>query len=215
MRVAKGLWKERHRGRQRVPRHFDKSLRLRLVNVNEGIVVPVLERRAIDEDSQLFDPDDWIGRSQDVITDAIAAVANEHPLPGVFPESGIQSLIQFGSSLWEEACVLGQDGHNPVRYDQAARRHLIAITSAESIQVDGEILGTIGSLDANKQRFKFSDRRGNHVTGAFSQRNLFAELREVTDRDQDAPFVRLLCRYTADAYGRRWASKTLRNLRLS
>jgi hypothetical protein len=186
-----------------VPRHFDRSLRLRLVKVDEGSVVPVLERRAVDEGSQLFDPDDWIGQSQGVITEAVAAVANEQSLPDIFPESGIQSLIQFGSSLWEEeVCFLGQNGHDLVRYDQAARRHLIAITSSESIQVDGEILGTIGSLDANKQRFEFSDRRGNHVGGAFSQRNLFAELREVTDRDQDAPFVRLLCRYTADAYGR-------------
>lgn len=203
VRVAKGLWKKSHSGRQRVPRFFDKSLRLRLVDVNEGSVVPVLERRATDEDSKLFDPDDWIGQSQSVITDAIAAVANGQSLPTNFPESGVQSLVQFGSSLWdEEVCLLGQNGHPPVRYDQAARRHLIAITSSESIQVDGEILGTIGSLDANKQKFEFSDRYGNHVSGAFSQRNLFSEFRDVTDRDQDAPYVRLLCRYTADAFGR-------------
>jgi hypothetical protein len=204
IRVAKGLWKKGHSGRQRVPRFFDKSLRLRLVDVNEGSVIPVLERRDDGENGTLFDPDDWVGKSQTVITDALAAVVNGDSLPEDFPESGVQSLVQFGSSLWdEEVCLLvTQNDHIPVRYDQAARRHLIAITSSESIQVDGEILGTIGSLDANKQKFEFSDRHGSHVNGAFSQRNLFTDFREVTDRDQDAPFIRLLCRYTADAYGR-------------
>ena len=173
------------------------------MKVDEGSVVPVFERRTVDEDSKLFDPDDWVGQSQEVISDAIAAVANEESLPEEFPASGVQSLVQFGSSLWdEEVCFLGKRGRGPVRYDQAARRHLISITSSESIQVDGEILGTIGSLDANKQKFEFADRRGNHVSGSFSQRNLFADFRDVTDRDEDAPFVRLLCRYTADAYGR-------------
>jgi hypothetical protein len=203
VQVARGLWMEANPGRQRAPRHFDESLRLRLVDVSEGSVVPVLERHEMAEETQLFDPEDWIGQSQGVITEAIAAVANEQPLPEVFPESGVSSLIQFGSSLLdEEICRFGSSDAAGVRYDQAARRHLIALTSSESIQIDGELLGSIGALDANKQTFDFTDRIGGHVAGAFSRRSLIGEFRSVIDRDPDAPFVRVSCRYTTDEYGR-------------
>ena len=191
-----------HPGRQRAPRHFDDSLRLRLVDVRDGSVIPVLERHHVAEEAQLFDPDDWLGKSQAVIAEAISAVANEQPLPEAFPEVGVSDLVQFGSSLWEEeACRFHRNGDGQVRYNQAARRHLIALTASESIQVDGEILGRVGAIDANRQTFEFADRQGRHVSGSFSRRSLIADLRAVTDCDSDAPFVRLACRYTTDEYG--------------
>lgn len=201
--VARGLWMKDHPGRQRAPRHFDEGLRLRLVDVEEGSVMPVLERHHVAEEGKLFDPDDWAGRSQHVITDAISAIASEKPLPEAFPQAVVPNLVQFGSSLQEdEACRFGNNGNGQVRYDQAARRHLIALTASESIQRDGELLGRIGAINANKQTFDFADRRGSHVSGSFSRRNLIVDLRAVTDRDPDAPFVRLSCRYTTDEYGR-------------
>lgn len=202
VQVARGLWMDANPGRQRAPRHFDESLRLRLVDVDEGSVVPVLERHEMAEETKLFDPDDWIGKSQGVITEAMAAVASEQPLPEIFPESGVSSLVLFGSSLLdEEMCRFGDGNGGGVRYDQAARRHLIALTSSESIQIDGELLGRIGALDANKQTFDFTDRNGGHVAGAFSRRSLIGEFRTVIDRDPDAPFVRISCRYTTDEFG--------------
>jgi len=155
------------------------------------------------EETNLFDPDDWLGKSQEVIAEAIASVANEQPLPEIFPDTGVSSLVKFGSSLLdEEICRFGDDGPGAVRYDQAARRHLIALTSSESIQIDGELLGRVGALNANKQTFDFTDRSGNHVAGAFSRRSLISEFRGVIDRDSDAPFLRLFCRYTSDEFGR-------------
>lgn len=201
IKVARELWMLDHPGRQRAPKGFDEGLRLSIIAVDRGSVAPVLERRDT-SDGRLFDPDSWVQRSQQTVADAIAAIVDEQPLPTSFPAHATPSLVQFGAGFREdERCVLVRGQGPPVTYTQRARRHLVRIASPEDIRIDGTLIGRLGAFHANKQQFEFSDRSGARVTGAFTQAGLFPELKELTDRDADAAFVKLTCTYSTDVAG--------------
>ena len=201
IKVARELWMLDHPGRQRAPKGFDEGLRLSIIAVDRGSVAPVLERRDT-SDGRLFDPDGWVLRSQQTVVDAIAAIVAKQPLPTSFPAHATPSLVQFGAGFREdERCVLTRGQGDPVTYTQRARRHLVRIASPEDIRIDGTLIGRLGAFHANKQQFEFADRSGARVTGAFTQAGLFPELKELTDRDADAAFVKLTCTYSTDIGG--------------
>ena len=201
IKVARELWMDEHPTRKRAPKGFDEHLRLRLTAVETGSVGPVLQRREA-EGGQLFDPDDWPERAQQTIADAFATIVEEQPLPPSFPAAATPSLVQFGSGFrLDEVCQVSRPNGAEVTYTQADRRHLVQIASAADIKIDGRLVGRIGALDANRQTFEFSDRFGNRADGSFRQIGLIAELRQFTDRDPVATFVRLTCRYSTDDAG--------------
>jgi len=202
VQVARGLWMSEHPQRKRAPKRFDESLRLLLTAVEDGSVAPVLQRRESVSSARLFDPDRWIDKSQRTIADTIAAVVAKQPLPGDFPMAATSSLVQFGSALQaDETCLLFRDGETEVQYTQSARRHLVAITSSEDIKIQGDLVGRISAFDANRQTFEFVDRLGHRVDGRFEQLSLLYAMKQATDRDPVAPFVRLSCRYSTDTQG--------------
>jgi hypothetical protein len=79
---------------------------------------------------------------------------------------------------------------------------LVTIVSAEDIKIQGQLVGRVSAIDANRQTFEFVDREGRRVDGRFEQLGLLYVMRDAIDRDPRAPFVRLSCRYSADAQGR-------------
>ena len=198
--VARGLWKDENPARVRAPRNFKNSLRLRLVAVEPGCVIPVLEREQRGgEPGQLFTtPDVWIERSAHAIADAIAAVG-EGRVPPDFPKDALDGLESFGSGLREdEEVVMDRNGAGDVVYSQRVRHSLISLRHEHVVEISGELIGRLSEIDADKQGFQFTDRSGVKVPGTFSRRGLFTSIKGATDRTQEAPFVRLTCTYLTD-----------------
>jgi hypothetical protein len=203
VQVARGLWKKSNPNRQRAPKRFDEGLRLRLVGVERGCVVPVLQPRHPSEVGTLFKPETWIDMSQEVIAATIAAVVDGSRIPQDFPSHAIPTLVQFGSSLQAgEACIVKSRNQPSVTYTQEARRHLVNLTSRGGIEVEGDLIGRIGALNMNKQTFQFWQLGGPRVEGRLSRLDLLEDIKEAMDRDPVAAFVRLRCQYTTDAQGR-------------
>jgi hypothetical protein len=203
VQVARGIWKEENPDRERAPKRFDEGLRLRLVGVERGCVVTVLEPRKSLADGMLFQPDTWIDRAQERITDALAAVVDGNPIPADFPGSAIGSLVQFGSGLAaDEACIVRGRNRTSVAYTQAARRHLVDLTSPEGIEVDGDLVGRIGELNMDKLTFEFTQLHGPRVEGRLARMELLGEVKSALGREPIAPFVRIRCQFTTDAHGR-------------
>lgn len=199
IKVARELWRKENPHRTRAPKGFDEQLRLRLTTVTEGCVTPVFLRGQGDAD-RLFDPDGWMHRAQSSIAEALSAIVGEQPLPSAFPTEARHTLVQFGSSLRpDELCRIVDPSGTDVAYTQAARHHLVGIVASSEVTMDGTLVGRIGELDANRRTFRFSDRSGRRVEGSFRQTGLIAELRQFTERDAVATFVRLTCRYSTDA----------------
>lgn len=198
--VARGLWLRDNPDRQRAPRRFSEGLRLRLTAIEAGCVVPVLA--PVERADQLF-PDGLLERSTSTITDAIAAVVQGDRLPTTFPESATSSLVQLGSALHaDEHYILERPGASDIiRYTQASRRHLLTITAEDTITLDGELIGRIYEVHANRQTFQFTERLGTSVEGSFDRSELFTDIRGFTQPDRNATYVRLLARYSRDREG--------------
>lgn len=86
--VARGLYKQRHATRQRVPRGFASSFSLRLSDIQAGSVVPILER-ATNETDTLFDEDSGIFDE--------ARILIQDTLPGVLEDK--HSVAQQAPAL--------------------------------------------------------------------------------------------------------------------
>lgn len=201
IRVARELWLTDNRSRVRAPKGFDERLRLRLTAVERGCVAPVLALQNPADDA-LFSEAELLERSQQAIADALAAVVAEEPLPASFPPAAASWLVPFGSGLRaDESCVLERPSGSDVVYTQEGRRHLVRIVSAEDIKIDGQLVGRVGAVDANRQAFDFTGRAGSRIEGSFEQTGMFRELREHTERDAVAPYVRISCRYSTNDAG--------------
>lgn len=204
IRVATGIWKNENPNRERAPRGFKEDLRLQISSVEGGSVIPVLEPRSVEREDEMF-PESWIERSQDVIAGAAEAATNGQPLPETFPADAIPFLLRFGKSFRsDEKCFLSNGQPDRVAYDQSARRHLVRLVQgngASEIEVEGELIGTISAINADENTFGFRDRLAGNIEGQFEDQALFAEIKARTEPDDDAPFVRLECRYLSGQEG--------------
>lgn len=199
--VARGLWKDANPDRERAPRGFDEGLRLRLTNVREGSVVPVLERAGTHE-SQLFDPDEWISTSAMTVAETLEAVAGGAAVPPDFPAGARGALVTFGAGLKaDEECLLRKNG-GEVSYTQAVRRRLVALIAPGEVSIEGAVVGVITGFETDRHEFFFTERSGPHVIGQYAKPSLFDDLRKVAAPERAAPLVKLECSYTLDESGR-------------
>ena len=191
--VARSLWRTDHPNRLRLPRGFAARLQLRLVRVDEGSVVPVMNRPGIqDETPALFDENVSIfERSKNLIDDTFAAIVADRELPPELPEEVVPEFLRFGSSLREnEQIEFARNGLQTV-YDRAARKRFLLRTATEKFSVEGIELGRVTQLDADSQEFSLTDLHGHVIRGRYSNSSLTPDFRKVLDSRNLAEVVRL------------------------
>ncbi|MFJ5707947.1 hypothetical protein [Streptomyces sp. NPDC093105] len=190
--VARGLYKQRHASRQRVPRGFASSFSLRLSDIRLGSVIPVLERRTVDTDALFDDRDAGIfEEARIVIEDALRSIQAGSGIPRTFPPHALREFSRFGRSLRDDEFIEFESGTpEAVIYSQSVRRQIHEQARLERFEIETLVSGQIVGVSADKGTFEFRLTRGERVvSGRFSSDDIVADLKQYLDRSTMAPTV--------------------------
>ena len=102
--TAKELWRTENRERQRLPRGFEESIRLKFYSIEPGSAVVPIKRVVMHDDSLLFEPPprvDEIDEAAQLIDETIAAVSEDQPIPDRMPKTVLPLLAALGENLRE------------------------------------------------------------------------------------------------------------------
>lgn len=146
---AKDEWKERHPGRQRVPKGFDASLTLDLTQIEEGSARPnlVWSREVAQATLPGFEDElaEIVEASYSDIVELFEGVAAGDDVPDLSAEK-LRALDKFGASLRvdEQIELTPTDGGNVVFLDVERRKRLLtSVRDTYSIRLTG--VGTLAS----------------------------------------------------------------------
>lgn len=190
--VARGLYKQRHASRQRVPRGFASSFSLRLSDIRRGSVIPVLERTAVDDDALFDDRDAGIfDEARMVIQDALRSIQEGSGIPRTFPPHALREFSRFGRSLRDDEIIEFDSGTpSAVIYSQPVRRQIQEQARLERFEIETLVSGQVVGVSADKGIFEFRLTRGDKVVpGRFSSDDIVADLKQYLDRSTMAPTV--------------------------
>ncbi|MGW1956720.1 hypothetical protein ACWCPI_28895 [Streptomyces sp. NPDC001920] len=190
--VARGLYKQRHASRQRVPRGFASSFSLRLSDIRRGSVIPVLERTAVDADALFDDRDAGIfEEARMIIQDALRSIQDGSGIPRTFPPHALREFSRFGRSLRDDELIEFDSGtSNAVIYSQPVRRQIQEQARLERFEIETLVSGQVVGVSADKGIFEFRLTRGDKVVpGRFSSDDIVADLKQYLDLSTMAPTV--------------------------
>ncbi|MER7395477.1 hypothetical protein ABT381_08170 [Streptomyces sp. NPDC000151] len=190
--VARGIYKQRHASRQRVPRGFASSFSLRLSDIRVGSVIPVLERTQPDATS-LFD-DVGAGIFEEarmVIQNALRSIEAGKGIPRSFPPNALREFSRFGRSLQDNEFIEFDEGTpTSATYSQSLRRLIHEQARLDRFEIETKLSGQVTSVNAEKSTFDFRlTRSGRVISGRFSSDDLIGDLRQYLDRSTMAPTV--------------------------
>ncbi|MCX5170488.1 hypothetical protein OG616_21075 [Streptomyces antibioticus] len=190
--VARGLYKQRHATRQRVPRGFASSFSLRLSDIQRGSVIPVLERTVVDADALFDDRDAGIfEEARMVIQDALRSIQEGSGIPRNFPPHALREFSSFGRTLRDDEFIeFDSETPNAVIYSQSVRRKIHEQARLERFEIETLVLGQVTGVSADRGTFEFRLTRGERtILGRFSSDDIVADLRQYLDRSTMAPTV--------------------------
>lgn len=190
--VARGLYKQRHASRQRVPRGFSSSFSLRLSDIRRGSVIPVLERTATNNDG-LFDEEDAgiFDEARIIIQNALRSIQSGSGIPRNFPPQALREFSTFGRSLHDDEFIEFDSGTPDAAIYSQSIRHLIQEQARlERFEIETLVYGQVVGVSADKGIFDFRLTPSEKVIpGRFSSDDVVADLKPYLDPSTMAPTV--------------------------
>jgi hypothetical protein len=169
--TAKELWRSENRERQRLPKGFEESIRLKFYSIEAGSAVVPIKRVVSHDDSLLFEPPpraDEIDEAAQLIDETIAAVSEDRPVPERMPKAALPFLAALGENLREGETIKTR----AVRSSKAAEFTCETRTRVERLleavyEDRVEIVGEVRSADVDQRNFAIRDAAGAKVPAKF------------------------------------------------
>lgn len=215
--VARELFLKDHPDRKRVSKKFRESMVLKLVKVEEGSVVPVLERPLEDGLTLDVETNDYFTESFEAIASAMESLGRGGALSNEFPEESIPELLQLGKSFRDDEVLAFERGGSWVRYGKDSRRRLQRLAEVGAIEVEDSLLGQIRGLAAEpKPSFTF-EVAGDHriLAGEFDAAVFWDDLLRHLGKDDRAPLVSISAVVAQDSDGTPLSIKELQGIELA
>jgi hypothetical protein len=187
--VAHSLYLEQNPGRKRVPQGFAEAFDLRLMRVDQGSVVPVLERTTSESTAEGFT--EAYDNARDLVDETFRKIAESGQIPGKFPANALAALAQFGRSLRDdERIVLGRDEHRRAVVNQRVRERLGRLANLDTIEVEQILIGRITGLRSEPGHgfdltLVWPEKR--RIEGTFTDAVMFDLLEEFMGYSRHAP----------------------------
>lgn len=189
--AARQLYLDEHRGRRKVPNHFEDSFQLSLVHIEEGSLCPVLARALLVPVAvaglRTSDVDAYYERARHLVEDVVQAVDDGAPLPPISPQL-VDVFGRLGNSLTPEETLFLRVPQDPrkstapfsiERRDELLRR--VEDERWDHVELTGDIIA--------------ADRMSRSFTLMADGRRWPFRLTEETDEEN----FRALFDYTRDA----------------
>lgn len=173
--VARDIYLSENPGRLRIPKGFDASFELRMTGVTEGSAVPTIQRvrtdvlpRALPRGSgqvPMFGYEaDFFDAARDLVEKAIAAAAEDKPLPTALRRETLARFNAFGRTLDDDdVIVVAQPNQKAgARYDKAVRKKLL-LKAAATFEEKTEIVGLFRMADLDTNGFALRTPDGEKI----------------------------------------------------
>lgn len=167
--TAKDLWRQRNAARERLPKNFEESLRLKFYEVRPNCAtLPLCREFAANSQEAMFDQPDELDEAVTLVAEAINAANVDQPLPSAFPRRLIGLFSDYGKCLgpdeWIELTPRGWQ--TSVRYDAVSRQRLqryVNRTYDDYVDLTGVV--TMARVSKPKMAIELSD--GREIEAAF------------------------------------------------
>lgn len=106
--TAKELWRKNNPDRERIPKGFENSIRIKFYELCEGSTAVPLYREPEEQVSQMtfdFFPEDELEQAVEMLENSIELTQEDKPLPDDFPRNIIQLFENLGKSLGEKDSI--------------------------------------------------------------------------------------------------------------
>ncbi len=169
--TAKELWRGENRERQRLPKGFEDSIRLKFYSIEAGSAVVPIKRVVSHDESLLFEPPsrtDEIDEAAQLIDETIVALTEDRAVPDRMPKAALPLLAALGENLREGEAMRTR----AVRSSKAAEFTCETRTRVERL-LDAvyedrvEIVGEVRSADVDQRNFAIRDASGAKIPAKF------------------------------------------------
>lgn len=169
--TAKELWRTENRERQRLPKGFEDSIRLKFYSIEAGSTVIPIKRVVTHDDSLLSQPRpnvDEIDEAAQLIDETIAAVSEDRAIPDRMPKTVLPLLAALGENLREGEAIRTR----AVRSLHAAELTCATRTRVEHLldavyEDDVDVVGEVRSADVDQRNFAIRTSTGMKVPAKF------------------------------------------------
>lgn len=152
--LAKHLYLNDHRDRQRVPKGFEESFALHLQQVEPGSARPVLSLVAAGALSLQGGDGGYFEKARDLVSECICAVEASQPLPAAFPKQLLDYFNDFGRSLREGESLDLPRPNAATAVLTPARRKALVLSARKVYTKDVDLIGVIGETDWERHSFR-------------------------------------------------------------
>jgi hypothetical protein len=171
--TTKELWRRNHPDRERIPKGFESTIRIKFYDLREGSTAVPLYRMAQDEEEQLslgFDEEDELDQAVEVVECGLQSAYEDRPLPDAFPRAVMPMFESLGKTLGEKDFLQMKSPkrENPAVFTSQVRERLITMvdrTYEDAVDLVGEV--RLADLDGLNFTIRLDD--GTKVQGKFDR----------------------------------------------
>jgi len=169
--TAKELWRTENRERQRLPKGFEESIRLKFYSIESGSAVVPIKRVVSRDGSLLFEVPpraDEIDEAAQLIDETIAAVSEDRTVPERMPKIVLPLLAALGENLREGEAIRTHAVRSPKAAEFTCETRSRVARLLEAVYEDRvEIVGEVRSADVDQRNFAIRDATGVKIPAKF------------------------------------------------
>lgn len=169
--TAKELWRAENPDRQRLPKGFEESIRLKFYTIEKGSAAVPIKRVVEQDELPLFstlDRTDEIDEAAQLIDETIDALGRDAPFPDRMPRAVLPLMADFGTALRSDETIKTQAARSlrAVEFTPSVRERVARLIEAvyeDRVQVTGEVR----SADIDQRNFAIRDAAGRKIPAKF------------------------------------------------
>lgn len=169
LETAKELWRANNPERERLPKGFEDSIRIKFRELGKGSTAVPLLREVVYPDGELpFMVEDELDRAAEIIEETVEAAGNNNALPMDLPKRVVPLFESFGKSLNREDSIFLKSPRrsHEVQYSIPVRENLLERIE-DKYHDNVDIIGEVRAADIDGYNFTLRLDNGTKVPGKF------------------------------------------------